>query len=163
MSCSENIALEVPESECIFQHMLVNCKITKFREVNFKILACILAMPKIVAKIHQADNLSWCAWCGNLGSLEHILLWCPKIKNLHTYLLTNSDLSDKMPEHSWIFGSSKSYLNPIIWITNFVVYKAYLCAYDGTKVDILQLMYEDTSRFAPLFPVLKHIKWTYIL
>ncbi len=64
----EILLLEVPESEQVFQQMLVNCKITKFREVNFKILAHILATPKIVARVHQTDNLSWCAWCGDLGS-----------------------------------------------------------------------------------------------
>ena len=68
-----------------------------------------------------------------------------------------------MAEHSWIFGSSKSHLNPIICIVNFIIYKAHLCACDGTKVDMLQLIHEDTSRFAPLYPIVKHIKWTFVL
>ncbi len=43
------VPLEVPECEQIFQQMLVSCKITKFRDINFKILARILVMLKILA------------------------------------------------------------------------------------------------------------------
>ena len=54
------VPLEVPECKHIFYRMLVSCKITKFRTINLKILACILATLKIIAGIRKADNLRWC-------------------------------------------------------------------------------------------------------
>ncbi len=62
----------------VFQWLLVCCKITKFQEVNFKILAQILATPKILAMVKNQDNICWCVWCGAEGTLEHILLHCPE-------------------------------------------------------------------------------------
>ena len=76
----EYLPLEVPECEHIFKRMLLNCKISKFHKVNYKILAQILATPKIIAKVRGQENIAWCAWCGHLGTLEHILLHCKETK-----------------------------------------------------------------------------------
>ena len=58
------LPLSVPESKMVFQWMLVCCKITKFQEVNFKILAQILATPKILAMVKNQDNIHLCVvWC----------------------------------------------------------------------------------------------------
>ena len=45
------VSFEILELEQIFQRMLVQCKPTKFREINYKILARILATPKIISKV----------------------------------------------------------------------------------------------------------------
>ncbi len=51
------LPLEEFQYQAIFEHMLLACKISKFWEINFKILAQILAMPKIIVKVKGADNL----------------------------------------------------------------------------------------------------------
>ncbi len=68
------VSFEILELEQIFQRMLVQCKPTKFREINYKILVRILAIPKIISKVQSEDNLRWCVWCGDEATLEHILL-----------------------------------------------------------------------------------------
>ncbi len=45
------VPLEIPDCEKIFKQMLVDCKVTKFHEINYKILAHILATLKIIAKV----------------------------------------------------------------------------------------------------------------
>ncbi len=45
------VSFEIPELEQIFRRMLVQCKPTKFREINYKILVRILATPKIIFKV----------------------------------------------------------------------------------------------------------------
>ena len=79
------LPLSVPESKMVFQQMLVHCKITKFYKVNFKILAQILATPKILATVKNQDNIHWCVWCGAEGTLEHILLHCPETIAIHSF------------------------------------------------------------------------------
>ena len=71
---SNILPLVVPEAEKVFQKMLLFCKITKFREINFKILSSILVMPKVISKVKYAENLIFCVWCGELATIEHILL-----------------------------------------------------------------------------------------
>ncbi len=131
------VPLEVPEAKQIFQHILVSCKITKFYEVNFKILSRILAIPKVVAKVQNTKNISWCAWYGSLGSLEHILLNYPETIKIHRFAQNNFCLPNRMLSKNWIFGLTNTTLNPIIWLISFVIYKAHLCACNGNHVDIL--------------------------
>ncbi len=90
------LPFEVPESEKIFQWMLVACRVIKFRDVNFKILARILAIPKIIARVRKADNL---AWCGAMGSLEHILLECRELQKIHKFLWKYLVLSNSLPQN----------------------------------------------------------------
>ncbi len=81
------LLLEIPEMERIFCAMLVQCKITKFREINFKILTQILATLKIISCIKKAENLQFCYCYGAVGSLKHILLVCRKTQLVHTLVV----------------------------------------------------------------------------
>ena len=80
------LPLEILQLEQIFCRMLCSCKITKFWDVNFKVLSHILAIPKIVSKMHGEDNIRYCVWCGHDATLEHILLQCPDSLHLHTFI-----------------------------------------------------------------------------
>ncbi len=62
----------------VFQRMLVQYKVSKLWEINFKILSRILAIPIVIAAICGRQDLVHCAWCGERGSIDHILLWCPE-------------------------------------------------------------------------------------
>ena len=72
-SILHRVPYETPQVEQVFHQMLFDYKITKFWDVNYKILARILATPKIIAKVQGEENLCFCA-CGEEASLEHILL-----------------------------------------------------------------------------------------
>ncbi len=154
------VPLEIPECEQIFQRMLVSCKITKFRDINFKILARILITPKILAYIHKEDNITWYAWYSIEGFLEHILLDCQEMREIHKFLSQNSSLQHNLAHKTWIFGTTNPVLNPIIWVTNFVIYKAHLMACDGSRIDLMCLLHDDMSWFALLFPILQDIDWS---
>ncbi len=52
--------LEHKEKETIFVSMLKKCRITKFQEINFKILSRILLMPAVLSVIKSG----FCYWCG---------------------------------------------------------------------------------------------------
>ncbi len=54
------VPLDIPHLEKIFHHMLVACKITKFKEVNYKILSRILLTPKLLSRIVTKPELQWC-------------------------------------------------------------------------------------------------------
>ena len=55
------VYFEIPHLEKIFHCILVACKITKFKEVNYKILSRILLIPKMLSKIVTKPDLQWCA------------------------------------------------------------------------------------------------------
>ncbi len=52
------IPLSMGEKQVIFRKMLKDCKISQFREINFKILSCILVTPKMLSKIRNEPTLS---------------------------------------------------------------------------------------------------------
>ncbi len=112
--------------------MLHKCKVTKLWDVNFKILACILATPVVVVASCKQPKLQWCAWCGVKVSIMHILLKCPETQRLHNFVIeTNVFGTNSLGKLSWIFGLITQALNLVIWITNFMKYKAHLMALDG--------------------------------
>ena len=86
------------------------------------------------------------------GSLEHILLDCLETREIHKFLCQNSALQCDLAHKAWIFGTNLV-LNPIIWVTNFVIYKAHLMACDGSKIPMKCLLHDDMSQFALLFPI----------
>ena len=129
------LPLEIPQLEQIFCRMLCSCKITKFWDVNFKILLCILATPKIISKICGEDNIHYCAWCGCDATLEHILLQYPNSRCLHASVYSKIKASS-FSDETWIFGHMNAKFNPIIWITNFCIYKCHLVACQGSKLEI---------------------------
>ncbi len=113
--------------QLIFKHMLEFCIYTKFQEVNFKILSRILLTPKILAAVKSEPTLSACPWCKGLGTLEHILITCKIVfSTQNSLVLTNRNLMLPWKDHYWIFRTKRHSLNPIMWVTNFVIYKAFL-------------------------------------
>ena len=144
----------------VFQWLLVCCKITKFQEVNFKILAQILATPKILAMVKNQDNIHWCMWCGAEGTLEHIILCCPETIAIHSFWKKFSKLPTIMQESQWIFGLESSGLNPLIWLCNFSVYKAHLCACNRNYPDIKNLLLTDAKCYGPLFPMVQRLNFS---
>ncbi len=156
------IPFEIPESEVIFQRNITDCKISKFKEINYKILSRTLVTPKIVSKIRQADNLRWCAWYQSEASLGHILLQCMSSGTLHDWIEKTLKWKQK-PLEFWLFGSEKCSSNPIVWICNFMKYKAHLIACDGCIHDLSVLFAIEATRFAPLYSILQNIDWFSVL
>ncbi len=142
--------MEENESQMIFECILCACKITKFKEVNYKILGRILAMPKLISWVHKEDNLYWCIWCGDEGSLEHILLNCVKTKEVHTWIQNEYDMPSVKQKH-WIFGKSHQFWNPIIWVVNFALYKVHILACEGKVCPPVDLVQSKCARYADLF------------
>lgn len=86
VSLFEMVSLDVAESERVFNRMLVFCKINKFKEVNYKILARILLTPKLLAKIKDQENILICVACGAVASLKHILVSYRTTRQLHHFI-----------------------------------------------------------------------------
>ena len=122
----ELLPSSVVADEKVFTAMLVNCKITKFRDVNFKILSRILLTPKLLATMKKEEILSVCVWCGDVASLEHILFLRSGTKALCCFILTR--LFKNLHPHQWIFGSETRHLDLVLWLANFTIYKAHLLA-----------------------------------
>ncbi len=121
----------------IFMHMLKKCKVTKFWEVNYKIFAHILATPVVIAAVLGDASKMYCGFCGEKAGLKHILLCCLETKKLHNFILTQFE--ESWSEQSWIFGLSNKYLNPLVWILNFSMYKCYLQMCHGIYILLLSL------------------------
>ncbi len=149
------LPLEVPEAEKVFRDMLLFCKITKFREINFKILSQILVMPKVISKVKHVENLAFCVWCGEVAMIEYILLWCSETNHLHDHI--KSVVKCLFSDTDWIFGHCKSTINPVIWIINFSIYKSHILACEGHKPQIFEQAYEELVRYQSLFPFKSHL------
>ncbi len=140
--------------------MLVACKVTKFWQINYKILSRILATPKIIAAVCNAENLQWCVWFGALGTLEHILLDCKHTVCLHQFLTQHNIFAGKkIGACHWIFGSCSTFLNPIFWLCNFAVYKSHLQACNNVLVCPFDQVGFEFERYSGLYPVLKEFLW----
>ncbi len=103
--------------------MLHQCKITKFFEINFKILHHILATPALIAKIRKNEQLECCHWCGEKADLNHILLDCVSSDLVYSAVEWIADIDLELQQ--WILGVLQM-VNLLIWITNFSIYKAHL-------------------------------------
>ena len=88
--------LSFEEKQIIFRRMLKSCKYTKFREVNFKILAWILVTPKILAGVHGNPSLTRCLWCGEEANLEHILLHCSLVQRIKSCIVIANHLPESL-------------------------------------------------------------------
>ncbi len=62
-----------------------------------------------------------------------------------------------------LFGSEKSTCNPIVWICNFMKYKAHLIACDSKVHDLSVLFAVEATQFAPLYSILQNIDWFSVL
>ena len=121
------MSLNSSELITVYMQMLKDCKFSKFREINFKILAQILLMPKIIAAIKKDPNLALCKWCGFVGTLEHMLFECFEVwKARHDFVRDNRKLLGSWREKYWILSTKQANINQIIWVVNFAVYKAFL-------------------------------------
>lgn len=68
------LPMEPNEWKKIFSQMLKKCKVTKFWDINFKILSRILATPVVLSSLHSTPDKKNCFVCGERAGLEHILL-----------------------------------------------------------------------------------------
>lgn len=136
------LPLNQRQSVAIFTQMLCNCKVTKLWDVNFKILSCILATPVVVVATRKQPKLQWCAWCGAKASIMHILFECQETQDLHNSVIRiNIFRTSTLRRSDWIFELATQALNPVIWITNFVKYKAQLMALDG-QMPVMYSLFE---------------------
>ena len=95
--------LEDKEKETIFTVMLKKCKITKFQEVNFKILSRILLIPAVLSAIKSNPSIGFCHWCGARANIDHILLDCVETKKLHKLVEL---IISQLQHDSWVLGAS---------------------------------------------------------
>ncbi len=132
--------------------------------MNYKILTHILATPVIIAAAWDKGTLQWYTWCGARASISHILIDCPETVALHNFIESKSVILLQDMKAYWIFGLKSNSLNPIIWITNFVIYKAHLIATDSKGADFQDLFLQECNRFWPMFSILYHWKyWPFLL
>ena len=146
--------------QLVFKRMLESCKYTKFCEINFKILAQVLLTPKILASMKSLPHLAFCPWCGDLGTLEHMLLTCILVSKAWKLLINrNKNLMLPWEMHNWIFGMKRNSLNPIVWVINFTIYKCYLHAINGYHDVLENMIQSECARYSTIFPILNK-KWT---
>ena len=146
------LPLSEDETKQVFRDMLVHCKISKFWEVNYKILTRILATPVVIAAVHNNPSLSWYYWCGARANIEHILLHCNKTRQLRIYI---QKAIGKVEVDSWIFCGSGKSSDTVIWISNFVIYKSHLLACHGIFKSPLELFLQESVHFLSLYPSLQ--------
>ncbi len=77
-------------------------------------------MPKVISKVQHAENLALCVWCGEMATIEQVLLWCSETKCLHA--LINSMVKCPFSDTDWIFGHCKTAINPLI-LTSCVCFR----------------------------------------
>ena len=51
----------------------------------------------------------------------------------------NCHLFGEWTGSNWILGASRTKINPVIWVLNFVIYKAMLRSFEGYNDDIIKL------------------------
>lgn len=141
--------------------MLKVCHYTKFCEVNFKILAHILVIPKLLAVIRKQQALRFCHWCGGELNLEHILLTCPCTAHIRGIFAKDNIKLLKKAQHigNWIFGFKHHHLNPIVWVMNFAIYKLHLLVCSGFVDDFDKRVVSEFTCYQKIFPILKDVSF----
>ncbi len=97
--------------------MLVKCKITKFWEVNYKILTQILATLVVIAAVHKNLVIAKCLWCQERANIDHILVHCVYTKYVRRSII---GALGEVSKESWILGGGlaplmiRSYGFPIL-------------------------------------------------
>ncbi len=119
----------------------------KLWDVNYKILTHILATPVVIAAVHNERALQWCAWCGARALISYILVEYPETVALHNFIESKVIFPLQDMKACWIFSLKSNGLNPIIWVTNFVIYKAHLIATDGKGVNLQDLFLQECNKF----------------
>ena len=148
------VPLELSDKKKVFTQMLHKCKVTKFWDVNFKVLSRILATPVVLASVNPGCGSNMCSFCGEWAGLKHIMLHCPATVELHQFILTTFE--ENWDDDAWIFGHNNVYLNLLIWLVNFSKYKTHLQSFHS-QFALLKLSFlNECSKFSRLFPVLEH-------
>ncbi len=147
--------LSSEEKTKVFHNMLVHCKVTKFWDVNYKILSRILATPVVLCTVNPNLRTLFCVECGVVVDISHILLTCVATKQIREEIcvLMHIQLSDT----HWIFGINSTYLLPLIWVVNFGVYKHHLSSFYRQKLSLKISIINELLYYAALFPVLHNL------
>ena len=148
------VSMHHPEEKTkVFHNMLVHCKVTKFWDVNYKILSRILATPVVLHAVNPNLGTLSCIECGAVVGILHILLTCVATKLIREEIciLMCIDLTDI----HWIFGINSIYLLPLIWVVNFGVYKHHLSSFYRQKLSLKISVVNELLHYAVLFPVLR--------
>ncbi len=134
--------------------MLTKCKITKFWDVNYKILARILATLIVLNAVNPKMGTPNCIECGALAGISHILLSYPTTKKICSDICMLMEIS--LSDSNWILGINSNYLLPLIWVVNFGVYKHHLSSFYGHRLPMHIRVENEIATYAPLFPMLHH-------
>ena len=51
----------------------------------------------------------------------------------------------------WIFGTSSIYYNPVIWVSNFSIYKSHLLSVSGNRLSLKQLFLNECECYVTVF------------
>ena len=128
----------------IFKQMIKKCKISKLRDYNFKVLHHILATPVLIAKVWKNSSLQNCAWCGQLCTLEHLLLECAATKEI------KEKLDTWFAPREWIFGVKDEMDTKKIWVINYALYKAHLIIMSNISTILWHVVREIYHSFSHL-------------
>ena len=88
-----------------------------------------------------------------LASLERILLNCCETKKVRSWVMEHFPLPKLSAKH-WIYGLKDKRLNPVFWITNFMVYKCHILACEGIRVSPVTQLDSEYARYSNIFPIL---------
>ncbi len=99
-----------------------------------------------------------CFWCGECGTLEHIMLDCRSVQVArNSFVSDNANILPKWKQKYWVLGTHSDSVNQMIWVVNFVVYKAMLWASTGIVEDLYLLIKSECAQYVSLFPILSEI------
>ena len=91
-----------------------------------------------------------------MANLAHVLVKYPCTENTHNQVTTAMNLTIKAEE--WILGHSQA-VNPVIWLTNFALYKLHLMAAEGLEVHLSHIVTEIFSLYTRLFGMDFSVDW----
>ncbi len=152
------VALRSPitfeEQQKAFYWMLKHCRVSKFYEINFKILHCILATPQLIAHIKGSKGLQWDHWCGEVANINHILLNYTETNKVCDWV--SDKIRAEIPKRNCILGQSPS-VDLIIWVVNFAIYKTHLQWCEGIATELLEGVMHECAQYSEIFPALHNV------
>ncbi len=87
-----------------------------------------------------------------MASLEHMLLECKLVRNLRTNIINHNKVFFlRWSQSHWVFGCSRQTTNNLVWVINFVIYKALLQASSGMNPDLNLLIKSTFARYAKIY------------
>ncbi len=148
------LAITFEEQQKTFHQMLKNCRVSKFHEINFKILHCTLAMPQLIAHIKGSKGLQWCHWCGEVANINYILLDCTETNQVYDWI--SDKIGADIPKRNHILGQSSS-VDSIIWVVNFAIYKTHLQWCEGIATELLEGVKHEYAQYSEIFLALHNM------